>query len=57
MHQIQFVVGAQGPKVFTERLRNIAKELGVLILFEKNHRPNLMLEYTSKNPGDEVYIV
>lgn len=56
MSKIQFVE-ARGPKVFNERLWKIAKELGVVILFEKNHRPDLMLEYTSKNPGDEVYIV
>ncbi|WP_276207737.1 MULTISPECIES: hypothetical protein [unclassified Lysinibacillus] len=43
--------------MFNEQLRNIAKELEVVILFEKNHRPDLLLEYTSKNPGDEVYIV
>jgi len=33
MRKIQFVE-AQGPKVFTERLRNIAKEPGVLILLD-----------------------
>lgn len=53
MRKIQFVE-AQGPKVFTERLRNIAKEPGVLILLEKNHCPDLVLEYASQNPGNEV---
>ncbi|KMY32979.1 hypothetical protein ACZ11_12945 [Lysinibacillus xylanilyticus] len=40
--------------MFTERLRNFAKEPGVLILLEKNHCPDLVLEYASQNPGNEV---
>lgn len=53
MSKIQFVE-AQGPKVFTERLRNIAKKPGALILLEKNHCPDLVLEYASQKPGKEV---
>jgi len=53
MRKIQFVE-AQSPNAFTERLRNIAKEPGVLILLEMNHCPDLVLEYASQNPGNEV---